>query len=109
MSQFISGLKKGYQPKRNKKFNESEKRHIIEDYLQSGDSKRVIWKKYTGQETEHGLMLKWMRQYGYSSGFKDKRVSFASKNVFMSANEHKGDKIGDFITAQGFGFGASIA
>ncbi len=31
------------------KISESEKRQIIEDYLQSGLSKRAIWEKYTGR------------------------------------------------------------
>jgi transposase-like protein len=90
------GLKKRYQSNRNKKFSEKEKRHIIEDYLQSGESKRTIWQKYTGQETEHGLLLKWMRKYGYDSEYQSKNVNFAPKSIFMNSAAHKGDKITDF-------------
>ena len=46
-------------------FSESEKRQIIEDYLQSGETKQTIWEKYTGRKREHGVILRWMREYGY--------------------------------------------
>lgn len=45
-----------------------EERHkIIKEYLEGGQLKSEIWKKYTGQTSEHGNILRWMRQYGYIS------------------------------------------
>jgi hypothetical protein len=29
-----------------------------------------LWEKYTGEEEEHGQMLRWMRQLGYHTGTK---------------------------------------
>lgn len=74
----ISGLKSGNNiiRKPSKYFTDSEKCHIIEEYLASGTTKREIWEKYTGQTTEHGSLLRWMRQFGYS----DIRVNFISAN-----------------------------
>lgn len=45
-----------------------EKRAIIEEYQSSGCSKREIWEKYTGEKEEHGRLLRWMQQLGYSTG-----------------------------------------
>ena len=46
-------------------FSETEKHEMIKDYLQSGSSKREIWKKYTGQ-SDHGTLLRWIKKLGYS-------------------------------------------
>jgi hypothetical protein len=46
-------------------FTESERRGIIEDYLSSSSSKAEIWRKYTGM-TDHGFLLRWMRELGYN-------------------------------------------
>lgn len=45
-------------------FTESERRAMIEDYLSSNSSKSEIWRKYTGM-TDHGFLLRWMRELGY--------------------------------------------
>lgn len=55
----ILGLKQGLE------FKIEARQKIIQDYLTSGKTKREIWKKYTGQEIEHGQLLKWMRELGY--------------------------------------------
>lgn len=36
--------------------SESERRQIIEEYLNSEDSKSAIWKKYTGQNSDLGIL-----------------------------------------------------
>jgi len=59
-SKFILGLKQG------REFSVEERQKIVEDYLTSGKTKREIWEKYTGQEVEHGQLLKWIRQLGYN-------------------------------------------
>ncbi len=46
-------------------FCEEERRQVIEDYLSSGKTKSEIWHKYTGQDRDHGQILKWMRFFGY--------------------------------------------
>jgi transposase len=65
-------------------FNERHRRKIIEEYLNTGCSKREIWYKYTGQEVEHGKLLTWMRQLGYT----DKKTSI--KTSFVSKDNHNG-------------------
>jgi transposase len=47
-------------------FTEEEKRQIIEDYLSSGSTKEAIWEKYTSRKKEHGQIVNWMRQMGYT-------------------------------------------
>jgi len=79
-------------------FSESEKRQIIEDYLRSGETKQAIWEKYTGRREEHGAILRWMRQYGYSpeSESKEKRVVLVRKNYPMSKQEAAQEMGSDF-------------
>jgi transposase len=44
-----------------------ERETIIQEYLSGKYTKTEIWRKYTGQEQEHGELLKWMRKLGYIS------------------------------------------
>ncbi len=71
-----------------KDFSELDKHQIIQDYYTSGKSKREIWEKYTGQKTEHGVLLRWMRQLGYEHSAPIKNINFASSNAsyYMSKN-----------------------
>ena len=83
-SKVISGLFMGkIKNKPSKYFSEEEKRLIIEDLLSSKWTKREIWKKYTGQEEEHGQILEWMRKFGYNTGAIKRRPNFASKSNDM--------------------------
>jgi transposase-like protein len=50
------GLKKEKQRRKYARFSETEKRTIIEDYLQSNQTKKELWEKYTGRSDEHGLI-----------------------------------------------------
>jgi hypothetical protein len=52
-----------------------ERKEMIEEYLTNKCTKEEIWKKYTGQEQEHGQMLSWMRILGYLSTPTDVRRS----------------------------------
>lgn len=45
--------------------SESERREIIEEYLKGGRTKIEVWRQYTGQNEEHGQIIRWMRQLGY--------------------------------------------
>lgn len=49
-------------------FSWEERESMIKEYLTGQFTKVEVWKKYTGQETEHGKMLDWMRKLGYISG-----------------------------------------
>lgn len=83
----------------NKYFNDIEKRQIIEEYLQTGITKREIWKKYTGQEAEHGLLLRWIRQFGY----EERRTIFISEKDSDMSKEKKKPTVSipeDFETLQ---------
>lgn len=57
-SKVILGLK------RPSDFSLNERRMIIEEWLQSGKTKREIWEKYTGEPLEKGRMVRWMRELG---------------------------------------------
>ena len=59
-------------------YTDTEKHLIIKEYLETGYSKREIWKKYTEQFEEHGSLLRWMRKLGYADNISDKRTNFAS-------------------------------
>lgn len=45
--------------------SETERRQMIEKYLQGGISKTEIWRQHTGRTEEHGQLIRWMRQLGY--------------------------------------------
>jgi transposase-like protein len=94
----MSGLKKNFQRRKYDHFSEEDKRMIIDDYLQSGLTKRAIWHKYTGQSTDHGLILYWMYKYGYFSEYKKKSVTFAPKIENMSVQQQ--EPVSDFETLQ---------
>jgi hypothetical protein len=90
------GLKKGKKekiiPKLGRYFTESEKRVMIEDYLQSGCTKRAIWRKYTGHDVEHGHLLRWMRELGYMVSKEVKKPIFISdKKRLMTRNKSLGN------------------
>ena len=51
-----------------------------------------IWEKYTGQEEEHGQLLRWMRQLGYNTGIKTRRPNIVSNLYPMAQKKIKQDK-----------------
>jgi len=65
-------------------FGWDDRKAIIEEYLQTGISKKDIWRKFTGQEQEKGQLLRWMRQLGFD--IPPNRTIFASKS-FMAKKE----------------------
>ena len=78
-SKFILGLKKP------RDFSFEERKMVIEDYLKSGRTKTEIWEKHTGMKTEHGYILLWMRQLGYS--IPSKITNFVNQNSCNMANK----------------------
>jgi transposase-like protein len=81
------GLRRDFKVQEVIHFSESEKRQIIEDYLQSGETKQAIWQKYTGRREEHGIILRWMREYGYYPDSNGKRVVLVRRNSTLSNQE----------------------
>ena len=69
--------------KPSKYFSDEEKHFIIKELLSSKCTKRDIWEKYTGQEEEHGQLLRWMRNLGYNTSIKTRRPNFVSKSIDM--------------------------
>ena len=71
-SKVVLGLKK------SRDFSREERIVIIEEYLRTGCLKKDIWYKYTGQLSEHGELLNWMRDLGYHP--KSLRISSKNSN-----------------------------
>ena len=72
--------------KPSKYFSDEEKHFIIQELLSSQCTKRDIWEKYTGQEEEHGQLLRWMKNLGYDTGIKTRRPNFVLKTIDMKKN-----------------------
>ena len=70
--------------KANKYFTETEKHQIIQELISSQCTKVEIWEKYTGQQEEHGQLLRWMRALGYNTGIKTRRPNFVANQSYMS-------------------------
>lgn len=76
--------------KAGKYFTEPEKHQIIQEMLSNQCTKQEIWQKYTGQEEEHGQLLRWMTALGYNIGIKTRRPNIVSN--FISMPKIKQDK-----------------
>lgn len=68
--------------KRRNSFTTTERHQIIREYLRSQCSKREIWERYTGHVEEHGKLLKWMRQLGYTKELSSRSYTF-DENVSL--------------------------
>jgi hypothetical protein len=69
-----------------------EREAMIKEYLTGQYSKIELWKKYTGQETEHGKLLNWMRKLGYISEDKKSRpVKLFNPTLFPLSNSNTED------------------
>lgn len=82
-SKRILGLKRGAD------FSLEERKAVVKDYLSSNVTKQEIWKKYTGQEEEHGQLLRWMRALGYDNSIPKRRPIFGSINSQMTKKKAK--------------------
>jgi hypothetical protein len=65
--------------KRQKDFSEAEKHAIIQELIETQCTKAQIWEKYTGQEEEHGQLLRWMKHLGYNTGIKTRRPNIVTQ------------------------------
>jgi len=94
-SKTILGLKKG------KYFTVSERHQIIQEMLSSRCKKRAIWKKYTGESEEHGHLLRWMRELGYSDEDPARRITFVENHTVTAKKKSAMASTGDsFETLQ---------
>lgn len=50
-------------------FSDDEKKLIINDYLSGNEPKRSVYNRYTGYNSEHGKITKWMRKFGMEDNF----------------------------------------
>jgi len=96
MSKRNSGLTQGVHRRKYAHFSESEKRRIIEDYLQSNLTKKAIWKKYTGRSDEHGLILYWMYKYGYICNANKNSVTFVPEQKKMHPDNPQQETVSEF-------------
>lgn len=69
--------------KSQKDFGEAEKHAIIQELIETQCTKAEIWEKYTGQEEEHGQLLRWMKQLGYNTGIKTRRPNIVTQFYVM--------------------------
>ena len=74
--------------KAGKYFTDEEKHKIIQELISSQCTKVEIWEKYTGEEEEHGQLLRWMKQLGYNSGIKTRRPNIV-RNLFDMPQKKK--------------------
>jgi len=75
--------------KAGKYFTETEKHQIIKELISTQCTKAEIWKKYTGQEEEHGQLLRWMKALGYNTGIKTRRPNIVSNFISMPKKKSK--------------------
>jgi transposase len=64
-------------------YSNEEKHNIIQEMFSSGCTKKDIWEKYTGQEEEHGQLLRWMRKLGYDDSIPTRRPNFVPNPIEM--------------------------
>jgi transposase-like protein len=85
----ISGLRtEKIKRKRSKYFSETEKHVIIQEMLSSDCTKREIWRKHTGQDEEHGQLLRWMRQLGYDEAVTKNTSKYVITLPLMKKHEN---------------------
>ncbi len=73
--------------KSQKDFSEAEKHGIIQELIETQCTKAQIWEKYTGQEEEHGQLLRWMKQLGYNTGIKTRRPNIVTQLYTMQKKQ----------------------
>ena len=77
-SKVISGLRS------KNSFTTTERHQIIRELLETRCSKHEIWERYTGHVEEHGNLLKWMRQLGYTEVDSSRSFTFDENISLMT-------------------------
>jgi len=97
-SKLISGLKEVEIIRKQKRYFTDEEKHvIIRDLLSGGLTKNEVWKKYTGEEFDHGHILRWMRILGYCN---NERPTFVSNSFAMKKKDKSNQESDSFETLQ---------
>ena len=50
------------------KYRDEFKHFVCQEYLKGSKSKASIWREHVGGSSEHGNLLKWLRELGYING-----------------------------------------
>lgn len=79
--------------KAGKYYTEAEKHRIIQELISTQCTKAEIWEKYTGQEEEHGQLLRWMKALGYNTGIKTRRPNIVSNLYSMPKKKIKPNQV----------------
>ncbi len=79
-------------------FRESERHQIIQEYLKGNSTKNAIWKKYTGNTSDHGALLRWMRKLGYEDNNPSRFGIIEPNRLATMAKKELSEK--DFETLQ---------
>ncbi len=78
--------------KSRKYFTLEEKHQVIQELLMTQCTKVEIWRKYTGEEQEHGRLLRWMRRLGYNTEIIASRTNIVSNMYSMASKKTKNEK-----------------
>lgn len=66
--------------------SEREKRIIINDYLSGNETRRSVYKRYTGYEREHGKISKWMNELGMEAEVSKRLSNFTAVSKSKTDN-----------------------
>lgn len=58
--------------RRSRQYTETEKREVIDYFLSHDYTKSFVWKKFIGDSSDHGQILRWMRQLDYDESLARK-------------------------------------
>lgn len=78
-------------PKERKHFTHAEKHMIIHELLSTNITKTAIWKKYTGQQQEHGHITRWMKNLGYDARNIVRKANIVTDLYPMKQRKRKAD------------------
>ena len=76
--------------KSGKYYTTEEKHKIIHELISTNSTKTEIWKKYTGKE-DHGHLLRWMKELGYSTDIKTRRRNIVSNSYLLAHKKIQSD------------------
>ena len=74
-------------------YSDEERIIIIEEFLEGGISKTALWRKYTGNNEEHGQLFRWMRQLGYDVKRKVPKLVSSSISMKKESRDKKSEKV----------------
>lgn len=86
-----------------KYFTEMEKHTMIQEFLSTRCSKASIWRKYTGEQEEHGQILKWMKKLGYNIEIKTRRPNIVTEFLAMAKQKKPHKTLQNVPASQGEG------